>query len=63
MLQDVFFFINVCIYFWLLWVFLAAGGRSLVVSSGGYSSAVVSRLIIVTASLLCSTGSRELGLQ
>ena len=51
------------IYFWLFWVFLAAGGQSLVVLSGGYSSAVVSRLITVTASLLCSTDSRELGLQ
>ena len=36
-----FFFINLFIlfiYFWLLWVFVAARGLSLVVASGGYSS-------------------------
>ena len=35
------------VYFWLLWVFLAAGGRSVIVSSGGYLLAVVSRLLTV----------------
>ena len=31
-------FINLLIYFWLRWVFVAARGLSLVVASGGYSS-------------------------
>ena len=32
-----FYFINLFIYFWLRWVFVAACGLSLVVVSGGYS--------------------------
>ena len=32
-----FFLINLFIYFWLRWVFVAARGLSLVVARGGYS--------------------------
>ena len=33
-----FFNINLFIYFWLCWVFVAAGGLSLAAASWGYSS-------------------------
>ena len=38
--------------FWLLWVFVAAHGLSLVAASGAYSLAVVGRLLLVVASLV-----------
>ena len=41
--------INLFIYFWLCWVFVAARGLSLVVASGGYS---LLRLLIAMASLV-----------
>ena len=34
----VYLFTYLCIYFWLLWVFVAARGLSLVAAGGGYSS-------------------------
>ena len=47
------FSINLFIYFWLLWVFIAVRGLSLVAASGGYSSVGVHRLLIVVTSLCC----------
>ena len=41
----------VFIYFWLLWVFVAVHGLSLVVASVGYFLATVHGLLIVVASL------------
>ena len=38
--------------FWMCWVFVAAGGLFLVTASGGYSLAVVHRLLIGVASLV-----------
>ena len=38
--------------FWLLWVFVAAHGLSLVTASGAYSLAMVCGLLIVVASLV-----------
>ena len=37
-LGKIFFLINLFIYFWLRWVFVAVHGLSLVVASGGHSS-------------------------
>ena len=42
-------------YFWLCWVFVAAHRLSLVVASGGYSLAVLYRLLAV-ASLVAELG-------
>ena len=39
------------IYFWLLWIFIAERGLSLVAKSWGYSLIVVHRLLVVVASL------------
>ena len=50
-----FFLINLFIYFWLRWVFVAVHGLSLVAASGGYSS-VVCRLLIAVASLVAEHG-------
>ena len=45
---------SIFVFFWMLWVFLAAHGLSLVVASGGYSLvAAVCRLLIAVASLVC----------
>ena len=44
-----FFIFYLFIYFWLLWVFIAACGLSLVVASGGYSIAVHGLLIVVAS--------------
>ena len=41
--------INIFIYFWLHWVFVAACGLSLVVVSGGYSVAVCGLLFVVAS--------------
>ena len=42
------------IYFWLLWVFIAVRGLSLVAMSRGYS--LVRRLLITLASLVVELG-------
>ena len=47
--------------FWLLWVFVAAPGLSLVAASWGYSLVAVLRLLVRVACLLRSTGSRHTG--
>ena len=46
------------IYFWLLWVFVAVQGLSLVTMSRGYSIAAVRRLLITLASLVAELGDR-----
>ena len=60
-------FFNKCIYlfiyFWLLWVFVAALGLSPVEASGGYSSLQCSGFSLRWLLLLGSTGSRARGLQ
>ena len=53
-----FFLINLFIYFWLCWVFLAAHGLSLVAASGGYSSLWCAGFSWRWLLLLWSTGSR-----
>ena len=45
-------FIYVCVYFWLLWVFMAALRPSLVVASRGYSLVGAHGLLIVVAPLV-----------
>lgn len=49
LLGDLVFFF---IYFWLHWVFIAAGELSLVVASRSYSPVVVFGFLIVVASLV-----------
>jgi len=44
------------IYFWLLWVFVAVRGLSLVAMSRGYSLVAVRRLLITLASLVVELG-------
>ena len=44
------------IYFWLRWVFVAAGGLSLAVASGGLLFVAVHGLLIVVASLVAEHG-------
>ena len=56
-----FFKIYLFIYFWLRWVFVAAGGLSLVVVSGGYSSCWCAGFLLWWLLLLRSTGSRQVG--
>ena len=58
--KDHFFFflsffkkLNLFIYFWLRWVFVAVSGLSLVAASGGYSVAVRG-LLIAVASLVAA---------
>ena len=48
------FFINLFIYFWLLWVFVAAHWLSLVAASRVYS--LLRGLLIVVASLVAEHG-------
>ena len=61
-LADFFFFlINLRIYFWLRWVFVAACGLSLVAVSGGYSSLRCMGFSLRWLLLLRSTGSRRAG--
>ena len=59
--KFIYLFVYLFIYFWLLWVFTAARGLSLVVASGGYSflqsAGFSSRWLL----LLQSTGSRRAG--
>ena len=56
-----FFFMNLFIYFWLHWVFVAAHSLSLVVASGGYSSLWCTGFSLQWLLLLRSTGSRLAG--
>ena len=48
--------INLFIYFWLRWVFVAARGLSLVAESGSYSLLVMRGLLIVVASVVVEHG-------
>ena len=51
--SDLFFFFPKFIYFWLLWVFIAAHKLSLVVASGGgYSLVVMCRLFVAVHSFV-----------
>ena len=50
------FKIILSIYFWLHWVFVAVLRLSLVAASGGYSLAVVLRLLTAVASLVAEHG-------
>ena len=61
--EGVFFFflINLFIYFWLRWVFVAAHGLSLVAASGGYSSLWCAGFSLRWLLLLRSMGSRHAG--
>ena len=43
-------------YFWLLWMFVAALGLSLVAARGGYFLVGVLKLLIVVASLVAEHG-------
>ena len=56
-----FFQINLFIYFWLRWVFVAAHGLSLVAVSGDYSSLRCVGFSLRWLLLLWSTGSRYAG--
>ena len=60
-LGNYFFLINLFIYFWLFWVFVAAHGLFLVASSGGYSSLRYAGFSLRWLLLLQSTGSRRAG--
>ena len=53
--------INLFIYFWLLWVFVAVSGLSLVAASEGYSSVRCAGFSLRWLVLLRSTGSRHAG--
>ena len=57
-----FFLMNLFIYFWLRWVFVAARGLSLVVASGGYSLLRCAGFSLRWLLLLQRTGSRAHGL-
>ena len=61
MSQFTSFFKNLFIYFWLRWVFVAAGGLSLVAASGGYSSLWCAGFSLWCLLLLRSTSSRHAG--
>ena len=56
-----FFFLNLFIYFWLCWVFVAVCGLSLVAVSGGYSSLQCMGFSLRWLHLLRSMGSRHAG--
>ena len=56
-----FFQINLFIYFWLHWVFVAARGLFLVAASGGYSSLRCAGFSLQWLLLLRTTGSRHVG--
>ena len=56
-----FFFINLFIYFWLRWIFIAERGLSLVASSWGYSSLRYTGFSLRWLLLLWSTGSGRAG--
>ena len=57
-----FFKIFSYLFIWLLWVFVAAHGLSLVAASGGYSSLRCAGFSLRWLLLLRSTGSRRMGL-
>ena len=57
-----YFFINLFIYFWLSWLFVAAHGLSVVVASRGYSSLWCAGFSSPWLLLLRSTGSRLRGM-
>ena len=48
-------------YFWLCWVYAAAGGLSLVAANRGYALDAVHGLLTVVASLVTEPGSRLVG--
>ena len=56
-----FFKINLFIYFWLYWVFIAVRELSLVAASGGYSLLRCTGFSLQWLLLLQSTGSRRVG--
>ena len=56
-----FFLLCVRVFIWLLWVFVAMCGLSLVVASGGYSLDAVHRLLIAMASLVAEHGLGGMG--
>ena len=56
-----FFKINLFIYFWLHWVFVAVRGLSLVAAGGGYSSLWYAGFSLRWLLLLQSMGSRHVG--
>ena len=56
------FLVNLFIYFWLCWVFVAVRGLSLAVVSGGYSSLWCEGFSLRWLLLLQSTDSRRVGL-
>ena len=56
-----FFLINIFIYFWLRWVFVAACGLSLVEATRGYSSLGCVGFSLRWLLSLQSTGSRHVG--
>ena len=58
-----FIFLFVFFYLWLRWVFVAAGGPSLVAASGGYSGAAVLEFLSAIASLVAEHRLQACGLQ
>ena len=56
-----FSFINLFIYFWLCWVFVAARGLSLLAASGGYSLLQCAGFSLSWLLLLQKAGSRHVG--
>ena len=58
---SVFFTINLFIYFWLRWIFVAAHGLSLVAANGGYSLLWCAGFSLRWLLLLRSTGCRCTG--
>ena len=61
LLFYLFFKINLFIYFWLCWVFVAVRGLPLVVASGGYSSLQCAGFSLRWLLLVRSMGSRRVG--
>ena len=51
----------VYLFIWLLWLFVAMCGLSIVAASGGYSLDAVHRLLIAMASLVAERGIGGLG--
>ena len=59
--RRILFFLNLFIYFWLRWVFIAACGLSPVAASGGYSLLRCAGFSLQWLLLLQSLGSRRMG--
>ena len=59
--QVFYLFSCLFIYFWLIWVFIAVHGLSLVAASGGYSSLRCTAFSLRWLLLLRSTGSKCVG--